>query len=308
MTSGSRSHVRSRPTILVLLVLLMAIAMRPAFGFAQAEDKPLLTAADYALFATEEPDHVYAYGADSQQFAELYLPDAPGPYAVIVMIHGGCYYARYDLRPISGAARSLAAEGFAVWNIEYRRYGNGGEFPAMFLDVGAAADYLREIAEKHALLLDSVIAMGHSAGGHLALWLASRPGLEENDSLYSPEPLPIAGIIGLASIADIGDAMERGICGEALPIVAGSQQANLRQVSPEQLLPKDIPQIHMLGSQDELIDANLKRYVEAAGDEAELLILEGAGHFELVAIDAPEWEAVVDALQRLRTTIGDALR
>lgn len=276
----------------------------------------LLTAADYSRFATEEPDHVYAYGADSQQFAELYLPDAPGPHPVILLAHGGCYYASYDLRPISRAARSLTAEGFAVWNIEYRRAGLRGEFPAMFLDVGAAADYLREIADEHDLLLDSVIAMGHSAGGHLALWLAARPGLVASDSLYRADPLPIAGVIGMAAIADIGDALERGICGPALPLVVGSQladsaheaEANLRQVSPELLSPTDRPQIHLLGSEDKTFGANLKRYLDAASDDIELIMLEGAGHFELVAIDEPEWQAVLSASIRLRASLAGASR
>ena len=133
----------------------------------------LLTAEDYQRFPTVEPHHRFAYGPHSQQFGELTRPNSPPPHPVIVLIHGGGYREIYDLRPLGTVVAALAAAGFAVWNIEYRRYGNGGDYPQMFLDAGAAADYLPHIAEAHHLDLGRVITMGHSAGGHLALWLAT---------------------------------------------------------------------------------------------------------------------------------------
>ncbi len=281
----------------------------------QADAMTLLTAADYSQFAYMEPDRRYSYGDDTQQVAELYLPETPPPHPVIVLAHGGCYYGSYDLRPISSIARALTDEGFAVWNIEYRRAGNGGDFPNMFLDVGAATDRLREIAEEQELDLQHVISIGHSAGGHLALWLAGRKRIATTSALYSADPLPIAGVIGLAPIADIADALERGMCGTALPVVMGSQlptaEANLKDSSPVELLPLAVPQIHIVGSEDDLIRENLQRYVDAAldaGDDVELIVLEGAGHFELVAVDKPEWQQAVEAIQRLRTTIAGILQ
>ena len=312
--TGAAGCGRSTVFMPPMIFMLLLMAWLPVVGHAQAETVTLLTAADYSRFATAEPDHRFAYGDDSQQFAELYLPATAPPHPLILLIHGGCYREAYDLRPISALARSLTRQGLAVWNIEYRRAGNGGDFPAMFLDVGAAADFLREIAADYALKLDDIIAMGHSAGGHLALWLAARGRLEADDSLFVEDPLPIAGLIGLAAIAHIADALEQGMCGQALPTVVGHQGAgspadspsDLRQISPERLLPLGVAQIHLLGSQDKLIGGNLKRYIEAAesaGDDIELVRLDGAGHFELVAVDRPEWQAALDAITRMRSAI-----
>ncbi len=276
---------------------------------------PLLTAEDYTRFAPVEPHFRYVYGADSQQFAELTLPRRPGPHSVIVLVHGGGYRDVYDLRPLGGVVEALANEGFAVWNIEYRRAGNGGDFPNMFLDVGAATDHLQEIAAERELDLKGVITVGHSAGGHLALWLAGRKQIAESSAVYRAEPLPIAGVIGLAPLADIADALENDTGGSPLLTVLGGSlpraQANLPAVSPAELLPLGVPQIHIVGSEDKVMRANLRRYVTAsldAGDEIELVEIADAGHFEIVAVDAPEWQYVIQAVRRLRGAVAVALR
>ena len=266
----------------------------------------LLTEVDYAGFPYLEPDYRYPYGDDEQQFAELYLPATTPPRPVIVLVHGGCYYEMYDLKPVSAIARELADDGFAVWNIEYRRAGNGGDFPNMFLDVGAAADYLREVAEEHELDLAGVIALGHSAGGHLALWLAGRPQLAATSPLYSADPLLIAGVVGLAPLPDIALALDEGMCGPALPLVAGrsgaESDARLQDTSPRDMLPLGVPQIHIVGTEDQQILRNVEGYLdatEAAGDAVTLVTLEGAGHFEVVSVDAAEWAVVPPSHRRL---------
>lgn len=168
----------------------------------------LLTADDYLRFPHVEPDHRYAYGSQELQFGELTLPDTAPPHPVIVLVHGGGYREIYDLRPLGTVVAALAAAGFAVWNIEYRRYGNGGEYPTMFLDVGAATDYLSQIAESHQLDLGRIITIGHSAGGHLALWLAGRRNIEADSPLYVDRPLSIHAVLALAPLADVRDGAE----------------------------------------------------------------------------------------------------
>ena len=114
-----------------------------------------------------------AYGPDPSQFGELYLPDAAGPNPVVVTIHGGFWRSMYNLGEIQDVAAALPDEGYAVWNIEYRRIGQpGGGYPGTLQDVARAIDYLRVLAPQYGLDLERVITLGHSAGGHLALWAA----------------------------------------------------------------------------------------------------------------------------------------
>ena len=93
---------------------------------------------------------------------------------MLALLHGGCWQAEYGLTPLGQLAQAIADRGAAVWSIEYRRLGNGGGWPATFLDAGAALDHLRTLADEYALDLRRVVTAGHSAGGHLALWLAGR--------------------------------------------------------------------------------------------------------------------------------------
>ncbi len=271
----------------------------------------LLTADDYQKFPPVEPDYRYAYGPDSQQFGELTLPDATPPYPVIILIHGGGYREIYNLRPLGTVVSALAAAGFAVWNIEYRRFGNGGDYPQMFLDVAAAADYLPEIAEARHLNLNRVMTMGHSAGGHLALWLAGRRNIESASPIFVSEPLAVHGAVALAPLADVTHGGESDLSSDALLAVMGGRPKEMpsayRNGCPVQLLPLGIPQVILVGSEDGSMLENAERYIAAAhevGDDAQLIALPGAGHFEIVAVGTDEWAAV----QRATIELSDKLR
>lgn len=266
----------------------------------------LLTADDYQQFPTVEPDYRYAYGPGSQQFGELTLPSATPPYPVIVLIHGGGYREIYNLRPLGTMATALADAGFAVWNIEYRRFGNGGDYPKLFLDVAAAADYLPEIAEARKLDLNRVITMGHSAGGHLALWLAGRRNIEAASPIFVSEPLAVHGAVALAPLADATHGSESDLSSDALLAVMGGRPKEMpsayRNGCPVKLIPLGIPQVILVGSEDGSMLENAERYIaaaHAAGDDAQLTVLPGAGHFEIVAVGTEEWAAVQRALTEL---------
>ena len=267
---------------------------------------PLLTAEDYQRFPQMPSDYSYAYGDHPQQFGELYLPPAAARHPVIVLIHGGGYHAIYNLKPIGSVAKALADQGFAVWNIEYRRKDTGGDYPRMFLDVAQAADYLYQIADLHHLDLDRVIAVGHSAGGHLALWLAARHKLPQSSRLHIEGALPIQGVTALAAVADPTLAFEQGLCRDALPAVMGGRPQDVpihyQHGSPQALLPLAAPQTHILGSEDAKIMNNVRPYIAAAralGDEVELIVLPQVGHFEIVATTSSAWQTVQTAIHRL---------
>ena len=270
----------------------------------------LLTADDYQQFSTVAPDFRYPYGDHAQQFGELTLPEAPPPHPVIVLIHGGGYREIYDLRPLGRVVAALAQAGFAVWNIEYRRFGNGGEYPQMFLDVAAAADYLKQIAETHQLDLGRVISMGHSAGGHLALWLAGRRRIEPSSPIFTRAPLPIQAVLALAPLADVSAGSESELSSEALLAVMGGRASRAPQAyrngSPSALIPLGAPQVIIVGSEDRAMLANAKQYADAAaaaGDEVDLQIIAGVGHFEIVAVETAAWGAVLRSAKRLAKRI-----
>ena len=118
-----------------------------------------------------------AYGtAAPEQFGDLRLPAGSGPFPVVVVVHGGWWRSAYGLTYAGHLCEALTRDGFATWNIEYRRIGNpGGGYPATLYDVTAALGALHELAREHPLDLARVVVTGHSAGGHIAAWLAAKP-------------------------------------------------------------------------------------------------------------------------------------
>src|SRR5437870_4328814 len=153
-------------------------------------------------------DYRLHYGPDPLHFGDLRLPSAEiwgqGPYPVAIVIHGGFWRAQYDLLHAGHMCAALTATGLATWNIEYRRIGNsGGGWPGTFQDVTMAAAHLRKITEEHNLDLERAVAIGHSAGGHLALWLAGCHRVPEGDPLHVADPLPLVGAVSLAGVVDL---------------------------------------------------------------------------------------------------------
>jgi len=135
-----------------------------------------------------QADARIAYGPDPLQFGELWLPKSPrasASHPVVVLIHGGCWQASLPgLELMDYMAADLQEQGYAVWNLEYRRIGGpGGGYPGTFQDVAAGVDHLRSIATRHRLDLRRVALSGHSAGGHLALWAGMRHRLPSSSPL-----------------------------------------------------------------------------------------------------------------------------
>lgn len=251
-------------------------------------------------------------GPDSLQFAELWLPaeQFEAPHPVVILIHGGCWLGMYPGVALTHPmAEALANEGFAVWNIEYRRLGqDGGGYPGTFMDVANAADYLVRIADDYGLDLNNLIAAGHSAGGHLATWLAARPNISADSELYSRDPLPISRVISLAGINDLNQYAEFGStpCGEQTVERLISYETRgddaFTDTSPANLLPYDADHYEVVAAFDRPVPAFLGRSysekVNEAGGTAELVLQTEAGHYEMTAPWTEEWQDILKLFKK----------
>ena len=237
-------------------------------------------------------DHRISYGENALQFGELRLPRRKGPFPVAVLIHGGCWLNAFSLDHVSTLGRALADQGFAVWTPVYRRVGDvGGGWPGTFEDTRSGVGFLPDIAQKHSLDPGRLVVMGHSAGGHLALWLAAQ------------KTIPLSGVISLAGISDLV-TYERlaNDCASSLPGLFGgtSQEVPERWKSsnPLELLPMDVPISLIHGEIDAIVPLSQSEvFAEAAG--AELQVIRGGGHFDMVSPYASAFPVICRTLKRM---------
>nr|BBH95795.1 hypothetical protein KTA_39940 [Thermogemmatispora argillosa] len=245
------------------------------------------------------------YGSQPLHFGELRLPSSPGPYAVVVLIHGGFWRNPYDLSLMTGLAKDLTAHGLATWNIEYRRLGDaGGGWPGTLQDVALAVDFLPQVAESYRLDLRRLVCVGHSAGGQLALWLAARPLLArqalgaEQPSFATEQALPLRGVVSLAGVADLEAGWQRHLGRDAVAELLGGSPADVperyRLASPAALLPLGVPQVLIHGTADDRVPVEISRsYAERAqraGDQATLVELPDVDHFALIDPGSAAWQ------------------
>lgn len=252
------------------------------------------------------------YGDAPSQFGELRLPAGPGPHPLAIGIHGGFWRARYGLSHYGHVAAALTAMGFASWSIEYRRIGEeGGGWPGTLLDVGAAADFARELAQRYPLDLARTITVGHSAGGHLALWLAGRARIDPASELWQADPLPIALAVPLAGVADLraswGLALSDQVTGEFLGGSPDAVPERYAAASPRELLPLGVRQLVVHGHDDDsvpfAIGQSYALAAQAAGDMVELLELPDTDHFAVIDPRTPQWATIASAIRQTMDTL-----
>jgi len=248
-------------------------------------------------------------GADSLQFADLWLPDGEAPHPVAIVIHGGCWQSMYPGVALTNPmAEELAENGFAVWNIEYRRLGHdGGGYPGTFLDVANAADHLQNIAADYDLDLERVIAAGHSAGGHLATWLAARENISPESPLYAEQPLKIDRVISLAGINDLENYADYGAspCGHQTVeqlVDIENRPKPFADTSPSELLPFHAEHIEIVAAFDApvppFLGRNFVKQADEKGAQTELILQPEAGHYEMTAPGTDEWQQVLSIFLR----------
>lgn len=302
------------PYRLLALAAALLLPMTAPAATTAADPPTPLSWAQLQKLPLPSPVPRIAYGTAPQQFGELRLPSGKAPatgWPVIVLIHGGCWQNAFDYVYITRLAAWLATQGFASWTIEYARLGDtAGGWPGTFADVAAATDALRRLAKTAPLDLHAVYAAGHSAGGQLALWLASRGKLAAGSAVYANDPLPIRGVLGLAAITDL-DSYRIGppdSCHSAVePLLGGTPEQvpqRYAETSPLRRLPLGVPAVFVQGDHDPIVEiSGVRAYVEAAtraGDTATLLTLPGAGHFDTAVPIAVSESVLKDALKRLR--------
>ena len=284
----------------VMLLMLMSIA-GPGSVSAQ------LSQQDVARLPVAPADHRIAYGPDAMQFGDLRLPKGSGPHPLAIIVHGGCWLAAFaDLQLMAPLSDALTRAGVATWNIEFRSVDQpGGGWPNTLLDVGSAVDYSRELAAQHPIDLKRVVIVGHSAGGHLAQWAAGRHRLSENSALFSKNALSVSGTIGLAAISDLQRYLhESAGCGKSIPRLLGGSPSEVperyRQASPAEMLPLHVKQVLIIGAQDTIVRPEHNRtFAETArksGDDVQLLVLEGAAHFDVIAPNSTAWPTIEAAV------------
>lgn len=290
-------------------ISMMCVVVMPMTGIAQTA---LMRPSDVDTITLHRSATRIPYGRDSLQFGELRMPDGRGPFPVAIVIHGGCWFSPYaSVRNTAALAEALTDAGVATWNVEYRRYDNaGGGWPGTFRDAADGADYVRTLAKTHNLDTTRVVVAGHSAGGHLALWLASRRTLGATSPLAGGTPLALTGVVSIGGIADLAEfyTREKDSCGNpAVESLLGDVPERVpdrvRDASPIARLPLRVPSAHIAGDRDLIAPATVRdaflRAARAAGDSAWSITIPGGGHFESIAPKTASGRAVINAILSL---------
>ena len=305
----------------MIRLAILAIAALSTSLMAQTPAPPppkLLTWPDLTKRPKPTPDATVDYGTDEMQKVDVWIPrkKTKGPFPVVVMVHGGCWTTGIaDRSLMNWIAADLRNAGVAVWNIDYRGVDrSGGGYPGTFADAAKATDQLAVNARRFNLDTRRVIAIGHSAGGHLALWLAARPKLPASSPLRTAHPLRIRHVISLGGLPDLEATATNADNGCGTEVVAKLVGPPTPQ-HPDVYADTSVPRLLPLGTKQDLVNGREDRIIpfvmatdyvgkaNAAGDAATLHTIPATGHVELIAPETPAWaEAKRLILADLRKT------
>ena len=285
-------------------------ALLPALMLSSLASAAPMKLADYLALSGPAPTAKFAYGSAPSQYAELFRPAGAGPFPVAVLVHGGCWTIKFGgIEQMRNLAGALAAQGIAVWNVEYRRVDEeGGGYPGTYQDINAALDLLGEQAPRHRLDLGRIVAIGHSAGGQLVQWIAGRARIPASSPLFRAHPLPVREIISLGGLADLRNERDliKQSCGRDTVELAGSPSA----ARPDVFADTNAAELMPNGSNTVLISGELDTVsppraahdyaarAHAAGDAASVVILPGASHYDEVAASSPAFKLVLPVIRK----------
>lgn len=256
----------------------------------------------FLLDLLRRPSARHRYGQAALQRIDLHVPPGAGPHPVAILLHGGSWlgglrYSKLLMRPL---AADLTRRGWAAWNVEYRRGATGG-WPATFEDVAAAVDLLAEARDPR-LDLERVIAVGHSAGGQLALWAAARPRAAPGAPGREPR-VRISRVVSLAGVCVMAKPARGEPTGAIGTFLGGGPDEvpeRYAEADPIGRVPLGIPTLLVHGEADDTVPVKRSReYAQAAraaGDDVKLVEIPGADHRDPIDPRGACWRAVVEWL------------
>ena len=250
-----------------------------------------------------------SYGSDPSQFAELRFPNGMGPSPLLFVVHGGFWQSVYDLSHIGHLCAAFTSTGVITCNIEYRRIGNpGGGWPGTFHDISLATrNILQYLSKDSRFDRGRTTIIGHSAGGHLALWLVGSHRISKGSPLHSNLRQAIPSVVSLAGVSDLRLAWKQKLGhGIVTRLIGGTPEEHPDRYdagSPIELLPTGARQILVHGTADDTVPfSQSEAYVEKAeklGDRPTLVRLQGIGHYELIDPESEAWPTVAEAVLSL---------
>ncbi|HET7925638.1 MAG TPA: alpha/beta hydrolase [Rhodanobacteraceae bacterium] len=234
--------------------------------------------------AARPPDAAVAYGADRDQVADVRFGDARADARPLVLIlHGGFWRPEYDREHTGPMAEAIADAGWTVASVEFRRI--SGKPEATLDDVATSLATLPAKIERHD---GRVVLMGHSAGGHLALWVAS----------VRPQP-SLAGVLALAPVADLRLADALNLGNGATRLFLGVDPATRGDLDPRRLASPNAPVTIVHGVRDETVPIEVGRSYADAHRATKLVAVEGADHYGPIDPLTSTFEIVLDELGAL---------
>jgi acetyl esterase/lipase len=248
-------------------------------------------------------DDTVEYGPHPQQNAEITVPDASAsPAPLVLLFHGGFWREQWNRDHLQPFARALAERGYVVANIEYRRVGGDGGWPNTLTDAATATDRLPgliDALEPGHIRRDSVVTIGHSAGGHLALWTALRSQIPQGSPGWVSTPPALTGAISLAGAVDLTEAHRLGEGNGAVAQFLGGSPEDVPDryaaADPALIGTPPVPAVLIHGEKDDVLHVEMSRdYASRFG--ATMLELEGGSHMDMVDHESAAWPLLLDAL------------
>lgn len=286
-----------------------AVGAIAVFGSLASAAAPPADVAAFMAIERPQPSAEIRYGPAPTQAVDVFVPEGVGPHPVAILVHGGCWSVhtagREQLRHLG---RDLSRQGIAVWSIGYRRANEtGGGYPGTYDDVAAAVDLLRTLGPGLGMDPSRSVLVGHSAGGHLALWAAARARLPATSPLKMPHPFLPSRVISLAGIGDI-QASSAAICGPDIAqrlgasAPSGGQSNPYADVSPAALPPPEAHVVMVSAQLDRLVAPALAndhvRAMRSKGKASiDLICIADAGHFDLVTPGTGAWDEVLRQIE-----------